>query len=51
MKTFAATLAVVATSVVVSTGHGQDASVPSSASPPDLVGTWEIVRSEGAFGT
>jgi hypothetical protein len=38
MKTFAAILAVIATSVVVSTGYGQDASAPSSASRPDLVG-------------
>jgi hypothetical protein len=51
MKSSIALIVALSTSIAVSTAHGQDGSLPSGATPPDLTGTWEIVRSEGAFGT
>ena len=51
MKNSVALLAALATVVAVSSAQGQDGGMPSGTTPPDLTGTWEIVRSEGAFGT
>jgi len=49
MKSVALVIAALAVSVTVASAHAQDAG--ASAAPPNLIGTWEIVRSEGAFGT
>ena len=49
-KILIALLAALTMIVALSSAHGQDGSTPSGT-PPDLTGTWEIVRSEGAFVT
>ncbi|WP_421722859.1 hypothetical protein [Bauldia sp.] len=47
MKIVAALSAAICFMAFTAAGHAQDA----SGAPPDLVGTWVVVKAEGAFGT
>lgn len=50
MKLVSVAIAAITLGVAFAQGHAQDASLPSGGAP-DLVGTWNVVRSGGAFGT
>ena len=47
MKIAIALSAAIGLTALTATGHAQDV----GGAPPDLVGTWVVVKAEGAFGT
>lgn len=51
MKVFAISAAAVGMMLVTTASQGQEAGPGQAATLPDLTGTWEVVHSEGAFGT